>query len=290
MTNSDSSELPDDVPPESCGDYELLHEYVKLSIEKVQKTGKFPSKSRWISGQTQRLHRSLTLARIWVAWLCLGLALLSCSGCFASLPKQLLLSAVAIMLAVMLPILLLQEFLRGAGLDVQSQFKTKETYHREFSFVPSVKTFGGLLGLLILSTISIVLGFASAFSDLSRTIPNAFSARCDALDAIYFSTVTFATVGFGDIAPSKALPRGFVIAEILISWLLLSLTFSSLTSWVVSHIQRAHNKRIADEERKMKMREAALKEAGVGLHSDSGAMMKEAKRRLEERKRNENRA
>ena len=91
-------------------------------------------------------------------------------------------------------------------------------------------------------------------------------------------------VGFGDVAPSKALPRGLVIAEISISWLLLSLTFSTLTSWVVSHIQRAHNERIADEERKMKMRETALKEAGVGLHSDTDAMMKEARRRLEEKK------
>lgn len=67
------------------------------------------------------------------------------------------------------------------------------------SVVESVATFLVLFALLYLS--------------LSTTDPLAFSEPLDRVDALYFTSSTFATVGFGDIVPASQLARVLVAAQ-----------------------------------------------------------------------------
>lgn len=57
--------------------------------------------------------------------------------------------------------------------------------------------------------------FSIAYLTLSNTDPGAFNEPMNKLDALYFTTATFATVGFGDIAAVSQLARGIVTMQML---------------------------------------------------------------------------
>ena len=49
--------------------------------------------------------------------------------------------------------------------------------------------------------------FSLLYASISVTDPISFSEPLDRVDALYFTTATFATVGFGDVVPVSALAR-----------------------------------------------------------------------------------
>ncbi|MDR7082773.1 voltage-gated potassium channel Kch [Arthrobacter ginsengisoli] len=57
--------------------------------------------------------------------------------------------------------------------------------------------------------------FALLYTSMATTDPAAFTEPLTRLDALYFTTVTFATVGFGDITPVSQLARGVVTVQMI---------------------------------------------------------------------------
>ena len=58
--------------------------------------------------------------------------------------------------------------------------------------------------------------FALLYTSMSVTDPSAFTEPLSRLDALYFTTVTFATVGFGDITPVSQLARAVVTVQMIV--------------------------------------------------------------------------
>ena len=262
-------------------DRELNIEFMRLCTERLFSTGKVPVSAKKISGSTHIVGAKLTLARRRVISGAAIMGIVSVVGCYEASPWLGVIGVLTAMTAVSIPILLLQEFLTGAGSRTQSEFARGDSYYREFSFKPSLQSFRALLGYLCLTVVCIVVGFAAAYAALYTENAKSFSAPCTGFDAIYFSGVSFATVGYGDISPSLVGSRSLVTAEIFVSWLLLSVTFSTLVTWVLSHVQRIQEKTLSSEEKSMLDFENAMKEAGIGLYGDTNALMAEAKRRLD---------
>lgn len=57
--------------------------------------------------------------------------------------------------------------------------------------------------------------FAFLYTSMSTTDPFAFTERLSRMDALYFTTVTFATVGYGDITPVSQLARAVVTVQMI---------------------------------------------------------------------------
>ncbi|XAS65689.1 potassium channel family protein [Micrococcaceae bacterium Sec5.8] len=57
--------------------------------------------------------------------------------------------------------------------------------------------------------------FALLYTSMSATDPSAFTEPLNRLDALYFTTVTFATVGYGDITPVSQLARAVVTIQMI---------------------------------------------------------------------------
>jgi hypothetical protein len=57
--------------------------------------------------------------------------------------------------------------------------------------------------------------FALLYLSMSATDASAFTEPLSRVDALYFTTVTFATVGFGDITPVSQLARGVVTVQMI---------------------------------------------------------------------------
>ena len=57
--------------------------------------------------------------------------------------------------------------------------------------------------------------FAFLYTSMSTTDPSAFTEPLSRMDALYFTTVTFATVGFGDITPVSQLARAVVTVQMI---------------------------------------------------------------------------
>lgn len=91
-----------------------------------------------------------------------------------------------------------------------------------------------VLTLVALSVVTFIVGFASAYLDISLDDPRSFStgAPLSPVSALYFSIVTFATVGYGDIAPLKDTARILVCIEILFSMLYAVLMFSVVAGFI----------------------------------------------------------
>jgi voltage-gated potassium channel Kch len=57
--------------------------------------------------------------------------------------------------------------------------------------------------------------FAFLYTSMSTTDALAFTEPLSRMDALYFTTVTFATVGFGDITPVSQLARAVVTVQMI---------------------------------------------------------------------------
>ena len=57
--------------------------------------------------------------------------------------------------------------------------------------------------------------FALLYTSMSVTDHSAFTEPLSRMDALYFTTVTFATVGFGDITPVSQLARAVVTVQMI---------------------------------------------------------------------------
>ena len=57
--------------------------------------------------------------------------------------------------------------------------------------------------------------FALLYTSMSTTDPSAFTEPLSRMDALYFTTATFATVGFGDITPVSDLARAIVTVQMI---------------------------------------------------------------------------
>jgi hypothetical protein len=268
---------PEDITPE------VLAEALVISYEKVRETGKLPPSPKLLSQQIRSCGKRLVRGRTIAVGLALFFSVVSICNCYCVVPSGAIWSVIGIIISLAIPVLLLQEFLIGAGSIIQSQFERGDALSREFSFEPSVKTFGGLALLIVVATLGIIVGFASLYCSIARYDAGAITGSSEGFTAMYFSVVTFATVGFGDIYPTTLLSRTVIVTEILIAWALLALAFSTLISWVTWHIQRLHESRLAHEESEMQKREEAIKAAGVGLYGgveNFDQVLAEAKRRV----------
>lgn len=65
------------------------------------------------------------------------------------------------------------------------------------------------------TTVMFLCLFALLYTSMSTTDPSAFSEPLSKLDALYFTTSTFATVGFGDITPVTQLARSVVSVQMI---------------------------------------------------------------------------
>lgn len=65
------------------------------------------------------------------------------------------------------------------------------------------------------SVVTFLLLFALLYLSLSTTDPSSFSEPLDRVDALYFTSSTFATVGFGDIVPATQLTRVLVAIQMI---------------------------------------------------------------------------
>lgn len=63
--------------------------------------------------------------------------------------------------------------------------------------------------------VAFLLLFALLYLSLSTTDSSSFSERLDRVDALYFTSSTFATVGFGDIVPVTQLTRVLVAIQMM---------------------------------------------------------------------------
>jgi hypothetical protein len=279
MTRTNTGDNPDNE-----FDDEIIREFVKISTERLKKSGAFREAPKKISGQIHHVGNRLARSRKLVGYIVLMLMLVSALFCYFPNKWSFMVGALSIASGFTIPILLLGEFLSGAGSYIQSEFKDGDNFYRELEFRPSVTRFTSLVGFLASAAIAIVIGFATVYAWFDRFGVTPFSASCSKFSSIYFSIVTFATVGFGDIYPISIFTRGVVVAEIAISVALLSITFSALVSWLIFNVQREHDRVVAAENRKMQNLEELMKRAGVGVYGNAKEQMEEARRRVNARK------
>jgi hypothetical protein len=188
-------------------------------------------------------------------------------------------STIAIVTCVALMVLLFLETVIPTGFQVETEYQIGTSFGREFKFQPSVRSVVALIGILALSTFGLVFGFAGVYSWLYRASVHSFSKALDPISALYFSMVTFATVGYGDIAPATALPRVVVTIQIALSWISIALLFSVTIPWILSNHQRQLDSLMEKDKQRMERTEAMLREAGLGVYGDFGALLEEARRR-----------
>ena len=65
------------------------------------------------------------------------------------------------------------------------------------------------------SVVLILCLFALLYASMSATDAASFTEPLSKVDALYFTTATFATVGFGDISPVTEMARGIVSVQMI---------------------------------------------------------------------------
>lgn len=162
-------------------------------------------------------------------------------------------SLLTIIFGFLLIICLISEVFQGAGTDVEHCIKQGEKKFWEYNYIPSLNRFTYVLLLLALIFWTIILGFASFYTELLRQNPEHFFGLQDGFLAIYFSIVTFSTVGYGDIHPASFLARITAICEIFIAMFFSLVVISTTLSWVVAHKRQEHEitikQRIQDQKK-----------------------------------------
>lgn len=176
-------------------------------------------------------------------------------GDFLSFRLRLAGSGATIALSLTLIVLLISEIFQGAGQDHTLDLKQGSYRFRDYHFIPSLDRFSDVLGLLGISFLAIVVGFASLYTDLIRQNSEHFSGLEEGLVAIYFSIVTFSTVGYGDIHPASFVARMVVMSEIFIALFFSLVVMSTILSWVLANKRQQQEMSIQQrirEQRKLK--------------------------------------
>ncbi|MCW6037062.1 potassium channel family protein [Spirulina subsalsa FACHB-351] len=165
-------------------------------------------------------------------------------------------SVATVVTGLMLILLLITEIFRGAGKDHELEIKQGSYLIKEYQFIPSLDRFGMVLFLLGICFLSILLGFASLYTDLWRHHPAHFTGLQDGFLAIYFSIVTFSTVGYGDIHPTSLLARTVAICEIFLAMFFSLVVLSTTLSWVLAHKRQQQEISIKQRIRERKQQRA----------------------------------
>lgn len=158
-----------------------------------------------------------------------------------------------------------------AGADVHNQYKVGNDFRRQYRFIPSIRRIDHLAGLLTLTILTQIAGFAAVHSALFRLASTSFNTTVYGFTAIYYTVVTFATVGYGDIYPKSDLTRLVVSFQIIASFFIVVIVVACTVSWAMA------NERVKDEDfvrrrqAEVDRTEAILREARLGLYSDESA-------------------
>ena len=81
---------------------------------------------------------------------------------------------------------------------------------------------------LVLSVLTLVLGFAVAFYLLDREVPEQFSGLETRTDALYFTMSTLTTVGYGDVLAVGQAARALVLVQMLFNVVVIATAASVL--------------------------------------------------------------
>ena len=68
---------------------------------------------------------------------------------------------------------------------------------------------------VVVSVVLFLCLFSLLYASIAVTDPASFSEDLDRVDALYFTTATFATVGFGDVVPASSLARVAVTIQMI---------------------------------------------------------------------------
>nr|WP_225668082.1 potassium channel family protein [Arthrobacter sp. 147(2020)] len=68
---------------------------------------------------------------------------------------------------------------------------------------------------VVVSVVLFLCLFSLLYASIAVTDPASFSEELDRVDALYFTTATFATVGFGDVVPASSLARVAVTIQMI---------------------------------------------------------------------------
>lgn len=89
---------------------------------------------------------------------------------------------------------------------------------------------GRSLKLWALWSILVVLLFSTAYSSMDAIL---FHKELSAIEALYFSVVTFTTLGFGDITPKSELGMLLVVAQVVLGYIMLGKTLAIIAARIL---------------------------------------------------------
>jgi hypothetical protein len=254
------------------GEASTPSELAKALSESADKLAKaaaeMPEEPEFISGQVRRLYSKLIRFRRFLTVFVLILSGYSIATCFYHFPLTFLISTISVLSGLSLALLILVEIFKGAGYEIQEEFKQGNEYSRTLHFVPSLDNISTLLFSLGAAFLAVISGFSGVYAKLAHQNPSHFVGSLSNFSAVYFSLVTFATVGYGDIYPSSSLAQICVSIEIGIAMVLVAVVLATTISWVTESERRRHDEFIHRRAEEVKRREELLRRAKVGLYSD----------------------
>jgi hypothetical protein len=227
-----------------------------------------PEEPQFISGQVRRLYPKLIRFRKFLTPFVLILSGYSTTTCFYHFPLPLLVSTLSVLSGLSLALQLLVEIFKGAGYEIQEEFKQGDEYSRTFRFVPSLDHISSLLFSFGAAFLAVVCGFSGVYAELAHQNPGYFAGSLSNFSAVYFSLITFATVGYGDIHPSSPLAQICVSIEVVIAMVLMAAVLATTISWVSESERRQHDEFIHRRTEQVKRTEELLRRAKVGLYFD----------------------
>ncbi|MCK4395191.1 two pore domain potassium channel family protein [candidate division WOR-3 bacterium] len=270
---------------DDTGKLEFVEEMVRIFEQRMLKAvKKLPPKPEPISTLITPVYGNLISIRKKLFYSILPLMIYSLLNILHPVPLGLIISMASTIGGIALIVLVFLETIKGAGSQIQTEYKQGKSYSRRFKFVPSLNSALLLLKYFGIGVLGIILGFSGIYISLFRTNPMHFYGSLNGISAFYFTISTFVTVGIGDIYATSLLSRAIVSLEMVVSLFLMTIILATLISWVTISERKRLEARLRKRELSMQMTETLLREAKLGVYGKIEEIMKEAEMRVEKRK------
>lgn len=276
MQRGREQEMIEEIPNDKTSLEDIYKAVAYLMAEKFVSAAKELEEPKPISRAQHPIHGVLVRSRRLCLKCSILLIIFSMVMSFFPISLGIITGSFAIIAGALLCSLTLEEILKGAGTEIQTEFKQDNEFFRTYKFIPIHRNFKSLIINLGCGLLSVIMGYSSLYAFLFLKSIH-FGTINGKISSIYFSIVTFCTVGFGDIYPISVLAKATVTSEILASLILLSVVLTTAISWAIGFQQRILDERSKHREKRMQRVEATLKKANIGVYGNLEELIQEAK-------------
>jgi hypothetical protein len=253
----------------------------QIIAERIAAARKRVPKKEYVSALSRPEHPGIIRARHYALPLVAILGSFSLFDLYKPLGEYSSVSLITAIAAAALLILPLIELLTSAGVHIEREYKIGPEFGREYSFQPSLSSFGDLIPPVALAIFALITSFASLHAALSRSDPSSYTTSLSGLDALYHSTLVF-SAGSADESPLLPLPRILTAVQSFLSWAVTSLLLATLLAWVLENHQSIQQRRQQTAQEEMLSREETFRLAKIGVYGHISELIEEAEKRLAE--------